>query len=100
MTHSNSPVRVLASIVVASFAALTTPQAEGLIPPVCPLAIHEATLDLHEAVLEVRPHGVEQHRRHRVLVDAARVVVDGEDLAGLGDAAPDNEGATGDDAEE
>ena len=53
MSYRNSSVRVLASIVVISLAALGSPSAEELIQPVCPLAIHEASLDLEEATLSV-----------------------------------------------
>jgi hypothetical protein len=54
MTYLNSPVRLLASICVLSLAAFSAPSANEMIAPVCPLAIHEASLDLEEAILDVQ----------------------------------------------
>jgi hypothetical protein len=54
MTYLNSPVRLLASICVLSLAAFSAPSANEMIVPACPLAIHEASLDLEEAILDVQ----------------------------------------------
>jgi len=54
MPHAKSPVRLLVSICVVSLATFGAPSANETIAPVCPLAIHEASLDLEEAILDVQ----------------------------------------------
>ena len=60
MPHSRSAARVLVLIAVVSltavvsFVGLAPSQAEDAVLPVCPLALHEESLELEEAVLQVR----------------------------------------------
>ena len=56
MTHLHTPGRVLVSIgiVLLLVPAFTPSQADDIVAPICSLAVHDASLDLEEAVLDVQ----------------------------------------------
>lgn len=56
MTPLHAPVRILVGIVMLSLGGLATSQAKDteVFAPICPLAIHDASLDLEEAILDTQ----------------------------------------------